>query len=237
MRGFGHRLARQATAPMLVLALLAAAAAVWWRAGASPRIVAAPASPADCVDIGVWSNGYHSDIVIPAGIVPAGSPLRRASPPGAFYTVGWGDRNFYQSRSDDPFLGFRAILPGGDAAMHVVPSDRLTSPGYAPRRLIPLAVSHEGAAALVRRLEDAIQLAEDGAPILIGRGNGGPTSRFVAANGDFNLLNVCNHWTARTLRHAGVPVNGAFTFYANQLEKQLAPHSGACAAVRTVALD
>lgn len=185
----------------LILAL--AVLAFTCRMIAPARVAQAP-PPGDCVEIELVSNGWHSDLIVPAGLFPAEHPLRRIFPRARRLSIGWGDRDAYRFGAQQPWLHVLALLPQR-SVMHVAAES-----GWAGTHV---AVSREQAGELVRYIGAELRLAPDGRAIYVGPGNVPGRSVFLEATQIFSALNVCNHWMARALRAAGLPVSdfGAWT--------------------------
>jgi uncharacterized protein (TIGR02117 family) len=212
--------------------VIAGLAAFAW-SGTRPPLGAAPATAGDCVTIGVWSNGWHTSYSIPADLLPADHPLRRLYPQARWLLVGWGDSGFYQSDGTDLLLGLKALLPGGDTVMHVIGRQRPVEESFIPAEMAYLGVSRAGAAALADRLAESLDLQADGAVKIVAPGQHGAGSVFLAARGAFDLFQVCNHWTARGLRRAGVDLNAAFVYRGEWLTAAARAKAPACGAVAT----
>ena len=75
----------------------------------TPRVTAATAG--DCIELHLYSNGYHSDIGAPVSIFPENHPLRRLYPEAETFLIGWGDETFYQSDGANLWLGVDALIP------------------------------------------------------------------------------------------------------------------------------
>jgi uncharacterized protein (TIGR02117 family) len=205
---------------------LVAIFAFWFWTGTLPPLGAPPARAGDCVQIKVWSNGYHTDLTFPASLLAPDHPLRRIDPSARYLMVGWGDEAFFRSNGDDLALGARALLPGGAVTMHLIAGGVPIESFYIGEDVTPLALSHAGAAALARRLADTLVLDRAGRAQIIAPGHGGRRSWFLRARGEFDLFQVCNQWTARTLRAAGVDLNAAFLYSGDMVMAALkrAPH-------------
>lgn len=194
------------------LAGLLAVVAFWGWTGTRPSPGAPKATVGDCVDIGLWSNGWHTSYSIPADILPVDHPIRRLYPQARWFLIGWGDSVFYQSDGTDMVLGLKSLLPGGATVMHVIASQRPVEENFIPSELARIGISREGAAQLAARLKDSLDLDDAGNVRIVAPGQHGAASKFLAARGEFDLFQVCNHWTARGLRRAGVDVNAAFVY-------------------------
>lgn len=214
------------------LAALAAALAFWTFTGTRPPLGAPPATKADCVDVGVWSNGWHTSFSIPADILPADHPLRRLYPQARWMLVGWGDSVFYQSDGTDLGLGLKALLPGGKTVMHVIAASQPVEQSFIPSEMTTVGLSHAGAAVLAERLKESLDLDATQNVRVVAPGQHGSQSRFLAARGAFDLFQVCNHWTARVLRRSGADINAAFVYRGEVLTSQLRRRAPACAALK-----
>lgn len=124
---------------------------------------------------------------------------------------GWGDARFYRDGSTpdtiDWALGLRALFrPGNTSVAHVVGVEGDPRLPFRGADLVPITLSEEGFARLLAQLDDTFDLEDGGRPEVLGQGLYGP-SLFYRARGTFSFRNVCNHWTARLLDAAGVPVS------------------------------
>jgi uncharacterized protein (TIGR02117 family) len=216
----------------IALAAIVAALGVWTWTGTRPVLGAPPATKGDCVDVGLWSNGWHTSYSISAALLPDDHPLRRLYPDARWFLVGWGDSGFYQSDGSDLGLGLKALLPGGATVVHVIASHRPVEENFIPSELATVGLSRAGAAVLAERLKASLDLDADGNVRIVAPGQHGPQSRFLAARGAFDLFQVCNHWTARGLRRAGVDVNAAFVYRGEWLTGQARHAAPACAALK-----
>lgn len=226
-------MAEQAGRPqrrVIIGVLLALAGWIW--SGGHPPLGAARATAADCVEIGIWSNDWHSSFALPAELLPDDHPLRRLYPEAKHFLVGWGDADFYRSDGTDMALGLKALLPGGKTVVHVIAAPRPVEETFIPAEMVYAGLSHAGAQKLAEELAQTLRLDDTGAAIPVAPGQHGAQSRFLAARGNFDLFTVCNHWTARTLRSAGVDVNGAFTYRGDWLTAQARRSAPRCAALR-----
>lgn len=198
-----------------------------------------PPAEANAQKIHLVSHGWHSGIVLPRAALAgegAAAALRNLATRFRDYDqieFGWGEARFYRSTptiSDvDWRLAAEALFtPGGRAGVVQVvgvPDDlRHVFPAA---EIVPIHVSPAGLARLLARLDAAFRL-QDGQPIEEGPGLYGP-SLFYAGTGRFWFGNVCNHWTARLLNAAGLPVAPVLDTYPRGLILDLAWRSGATA--------
>lgn len=200
-------------------ALSLAALALYVFAPPLPPRVAAP-SAGDCLEMRIWSNGYHSDIGVPVEALPQDHPLRRLYPQARMLLIGWGERNFYYSDGTNLWLGLDAIVPPSPSVMHVADDAESGARYLGPNADATLAISREGAARLAQFLVRALELNEAGEAVIDRPGKVLGRSQFLQARGSFHLFNVCNHWMARALRAAGINVNARSAWFASSLIRE-----------------
>lgn len=192
---------RAISAAILAMALGACAG------GAKPQQPAA----GDCLEVGIYSNGFHTSLALPGDALDAEHPLRRLFPDARWLVVGWGDEDFFMAPQGGTFeQGLRATFPGGPTVVRViaidVPPERYFAEGDAPRA----AVTRAGAAALARFLDGELVHSPGGDAIIVAPAHHPGRSYFLRARSEsFSLFNNCNHWVARGLRAAGLPIQGA----------------------------
>jgi len=189
----------------------------------APRVAAASAG--DCVELHLYSNGFHSDIAAPAAIFPADHPLRRLYPDARSFLMGWGEEGFYYSDGTNLGLVLDAIVPPSPTVLHIAYDAERASAYLGPNDEVVIPVSREGAAAFVAFVDRALARGEDGAAIVTRAGKWVGRSSFLRANGSFHLFNVCNHWMARAIRAAGVNVNARTPWFASTLAPDVRRHA------------
>jgi uncharacterized protein (TIGR02117 family) len=185
-----------------------------------PPRAAAPTAR-DCVELHMWSNGFHTDIGAPAEIFPDDHPLRRMFPEARSFLIGWGEQAFYYSDGTNLWLGVDALIPPSPSVLHVAYNAPASSAYLGPEDHTAVAVSREGAARFVAYIDRALVLDETGAPIVTSPGKVVGRSAFMRTRGSFHLFNVCNQWMARALRAAGVDVNARAAWLAGPLVAQV----------------
>ncbi|WP_027173361.1 DUF2459 domain-containing protein [Methylobacterium sp. 10] len=196
-----------------LLVLLVLAAIVTARPG-DPALYPAPDD--DSENIELVSHGWHSGLVIPREALTgegAGTALRsiatrfRAYPGIEF---GWGEARFYRATPTlaqfDLRLALEALFtPGGrEGVVQVVGLEDDTRTSFPHSDIVPIRVSKAGLTRLLARLDASFRLI-DNVPVEGGPGLYGP-SLFYEGQGRFSAANVCNHWAARLLNAAGLPI-------------------------------
>lgn len=163
------------------------------------------------VRVAVISNGFHSDIALPAdgatlgalGLDAAHYPVER--PLVSWWAVGWGSREAYTSLVDvadlSPGLVARAVA-FDRTVMHVAPIGPLEVPGGgAMEGVWFLDLPRERYDALLADIASWFASVEPEPGLTQGFAD-----RFYDGRGRFTAWHGCNAWVGRRLRAAGVPV-------------------------------
>jgi len=182
--------------------------------------VAAPA-PGDCVELHLYSNGFHTDIAAPADLFPADHPLRRLYPDASSFLIGWGEEAFYRADTFNALRALDALAPPSPSVLHVAYNAPAASAYLGPTDDTGVAVSRAGAADFVAFVDRSLALGADGQPIRVADGKVVGRSAFLRSRGSFHLFNVCNQWMARALRAAGVDVNARGAWMGDGLIRQV----------------
>jgi uncharacterized protein (TIGR02117 family) len=201
---------------VLVAALVVAAIATARSGNAS---LYPPAADQPRVEVFIAAKIHHSGIVLPR--LPLADAARRLSLPAlAAVTTrfsgyerlefGWGDEGFYTrvptTKELTVWLALRALFrPGNASVLHVVGFALNPQMAYPTADLVVLSLGRDGFDRLARMLDATFARSGRGGTIEeLGPGLSGPSLVFRTV-GTFNLLRVCNHWTADLLDAAGVP--------------------------------
>lgn len=183
--------------------------------------VAPPNDPprfGDCAVVRLWSNGWHTNFSLDAELLDADHPLRREFPAARHFLVGWGERDFYIDAAPGFWKGLKAIVPPSAAAMQVIAAPAPVEDSLWPgEEVLSFALSKAGARRLADEIGDALTFEGARGPAALGGGRVQGASVFYEARGNFHLFNMCNHWTARRLGEAGVPVAAFVSFTAPAL--------------------
>ncbi len=171
-----------------------------------------PQSPGErASSIYLVSHGWHTGIVVKRADIPEGLwPENRDFPEAEYLEVGWGERDFYQSRDPGLWATLKAALLPNPSVLHVVSFKGSVVSYFPASEIIELEPSPQGLRELVRYIHTSY--AREGAKVAqpLGPGLYG-NSRFYPAQGKFYLFNNCNTWTVRALRAAGYPISYAIT--------------------------
>ena len=210
MRGWGEITGR--IAAVVLAGCVGALAALWtWTAPGDPALY--PARPGDVgVPIHILDNGFHTDLAVPrAALEAGGGPLGEASrslASGDWILIGWGDATFYVDQrpiSSRLLDGGRAFfLPGNASVVMLDPRTQAQLDAFARPNRRSVRLSTAGFARLRKALEGSLALTDGRARIAAARP--GDDARFFASRETFWIGQLCNHWTARLLNAAGLPV-------------------------------
>lgn len=123
-----------------------------------------------------------------------------------YLLIGWGDRQTYISTPDWSDLKLsvaaRALLLNTPSVLHLRYLRTLDNLSV---EVTPLQLDKE----IRQKIEKGVLAAfsmEHGRPVVIAPGYG-PTDRFYASRGHYNLMHTCNSWLGDLLRQSGVPVS------------------------------
>lgn len=193
--------------------MLALVAATALASCASPS--APPPTAGDCTTIRLWSNGWHANLALRADLFEEDHTLRRLFPDAAYFLVGWGERGFYMAENAGLWKGVKAVIPPSPSVVQVIAgSAPVEETVWRPSDLQEVAVSRTGAVKMTASIDELLAYDANGEAVILGGGRVEDASHFLAAEANFHLFNMCNHWTARRLREAGVPVSPHVSFTA-----------------------
>jgi uncharacterized protein (TIGR02117 family) len=185
--------------PLLLLALLltgcAGAAASAWP----------PREPGLRKDVWVVRHGWHTRVAVArADVDPAVWPDSSALGDVRYLEVGWGDRDFYPDPQPSLWDALDPVVRCTPAAMHVGGFDVPPAAFLPGTPIVRLALTPAGFDRLTAFIQ-AHYVRRDDAPVAIRPGTY-PRSVFYLAHGRYHVLRNSNHWTARALQAAGVPM-------------------------------
>jgi len=200
---------------LAALALAAAVglvAALWtWTLAGDPGLFPASTDEPGVV-VHILDNGFHTDLAAPRALLEhGGGPLAEATrglAPGDWVLIGWGDATFYVDQrpiTDRLADGIRAFFrPGNTSVVMLDPAYGDPAARFAPKDRRAIRLSPEGMAALHARIEGSLDLQAGAARLVAARP--GDDARFFASREHFWIGYLCNHWSARVLNAAGLPV-------------------------------
>ena len=182
-----------------------AIACVGWLAACAPGprpVAAVEGEPLH--SIYVFSNGWHTSIVLARDAVPPGAIPEAEDFPGAAYLeFGWGDREYYPAANPTLGMALAAALTPTPAVMHIAGLARPPREIYPKAEVLVLRLSAAALGRLIAEIDGSFDRPRGGRGERVARGLYAD-SWFYPARGLFHLFNTCNTWTARMLSAAGV---------------------------------
>jgi uncharacterized protein (TIGR02117 family) len=180
------------------------------------------------VSIYVWSNGVHTDLVVPTSNELMNwrrwFPLQdfRQPPAANFVAFGWGDKGFFLNvpewRDLTVKVALDALLFDGEAARHVTMLDQ---PPPLSSTCLRVLVSTNQYRLLTAYLTNSFKLNPASLPVRINAPGYGEADAFYEATGSYGPIHTCNEWTGAGLRKTGVKT-GLWTPFETSVMKHLA---------------
>jgi len=165
--------------------------------GAEPRVIT----------IYLVSHGWHTGIVVPRREIPKEFWSGETDfSDEEFLEFGWGDAGFYQAEKSPFWEALKAAILPSAAVLHVVGFSQPVAEFFSASGVVAIEVEPAAFYGLVRFLDQTIVKPADGAVTPMGAGLYG-RSHFYEAHGEYTLFNNCNHWVARGLQSAGLPID------------------------------
>jgi len=169
------------------------------------------------------SHGWHTGIVVRRVDLPAAIWPESADFPGAEYLeVGWGDRDYYQSREPDLWLTLKAVFWPTPSVLHIAAFSGPVASYFPRSEVVELELSQRGFERLSGFVHRRFHRNSAARSARLGPGLYGQ-SAFYPAREKFHLFNTCNVWTARVLRAAGLPVTPFFAITTDSVMSQARP--------------
>lgn len=171
----------------------------------NPKPAAGKPSAGNCETITVSTNGFHTNLYLPADMFSETSTIRSEWPGASWFVVGWGDEGFYRE-GPNISRSIAAIIPPSPTVLHITATPE--SPDqYFLDDAVTVALSTDGMAEIARLIEARFARTVDGEPITLAEGHYPGVSAFYRAKGSYHAFHTCNQWLAGVLRRAGLPIN------------------------------
>ncbi len=170
----------------------------------------ASTDPREDLDIYIFSNGVHTDIVVPIctpyidwseTILLANT---KSKTPGMRYIgFGWGDKGFYLDTPTWAELkastAFVAMFYLGTSAMHTTFYQDMQE----SEDCIKISISHVDYQKLIRYIQESFRYDEQGQPIYIPGHSYGSDDSFYEAHRTYGWFYTCNTWANDALKYCG----------------------------------
>jgi uncharacterized protein (TIGR02117 family) len=171
----------------------------------------------------VWlvAPGWHTGLVVrQSDIPPEFFPESADFPDAEFLEIGWGERDYYQARESSAWLALKAALVPSPSVLHVVGFRGPPDIYFGSAEVLRIELPEPGLRRLAAYLHGSVSRRGARRAASIGPGLYGD-SRFYEAEGQFDLFNNCNVWTARALQAAGLPITPSRAVTAGNLRCQV----------------
>lgn len=169
----------------------------------------------------IVNHGKHTGIVVNRREVQESLwPELVDFPNTTYLEVGWGAADYYPATQPTISMGLQALLFPSASVLHVVPLPKSFVVSFPPGRVVAISLSVEGFARLCEFIHNSYTHDAQGRALPVGNSVYGQ-GYFYQAQGQYHLLNNCNHWTASALRVAGYPITPVYAITANNVMSQL----------------
>ncbi|MCC2545242.1 TIGR02117 family protein [Hymenobacter sp. BT175] len=168
------------------------------------------ADPAEDVDIYIFSNGVHTDIVTPirhelidwTTLVPIeDTPAKDAA--AQFIGFGWGDKGFYLDTPTWAELkastAFKAMFYLSSSAMHTTFYQTMQESASC----VKIKISRDEYRRLIDFIKASFECDAQGRPLHIGNHSYGQHDAFYEAKRTYSFLYTCNTWANSALKASG----------------------------------
>lgn len=135
-----------------------------------------------------------------------------------YVEFGWGDEEFFQSADPGVWTAVRAVAWPTPSVMHVYGFHSDPEKRAGAKSVYSVSLQTSDFEKFCGYITDSFKLDSLKNPQ---RTSFYGSTYFYKANGDYHLFNMCNHWTARALEHAGCPVSSAGAFTAESVMDQV----------------
>ncbi len=214
-----------------VLLVVLATCALWGVAALTlPRVTLNDdwAPPTHGIEVGVLSNGVHTDVVLPvraAGVdwaeFLALDELHGPHSGFQWVAMGWGDRRFYLETPTFADLkastAIAAVSGVGSTALHATWLYRGPYSGENARSFVLTEAQY---VALCDYVRASFALDSAQRPRRIEHPGYSTSDHFYEAVGSYSAIRTCNEWTGAGLRRIGVRI-GAWTPFAGDVLRHL----------------
>ncbi len=169
----------------------------------------------------VVNHGKHTGIAIkrsdiPETIWPEVGDFLHAN----YLEVGWGAADYYQARQPSLSQGLQALLFPSASVLHVVVLPNSPKVSFPPGQVAEVRLSEDGFIHLCEYIHLSYLHDIQGRALPVGNSVYGQ-GFFYQAQGQYHLLNNCNHWTASALEVAGYPLVKGYVMSADYLMNQI----------------
>jgi len=161
----------------------------------------------DCIEAYLYSNGVHTDIVLPVvhelkdwNTVIDSKKTKSGKTNFKYISIGWGDKGFYLNTptwADLTFnTAFKAMFYMSESAMHVTFYNNMIE----SERCKKILISKESYAKILQYIDSSFEKDTQGNYLYIENASYGNNDVFLDAKGRYSLFYTCNTWTNNCLK-------------------------------------
>lgn len=161
----------------------------------------------ECVEVFLYSNGVHTDIVMPLvhelkdwNTVVDSKKTKSGKSNFKYISIGWGDKGFYLNTptwGDLTFkTAFEAMFYMSESAMHVTFYNDMVEND----RCKKIVVSKERYAKIIQYIDSSFEKDLQGNYQYVENASYGNNDVFLEAEGKYSLFYTCNTWTNNCLK-------------------------------------
>ena len=168
----------------------------------------------------IQHEALHTALIIQADLVYQGAPELKTLdlPPVDYIRFGWGDAYYYGNFDRHSGAGLTALFLPTSSVVEVTP---IIAPRQLPGTVLAIPADAEQIHNIIIEISATFyRLYPE--QIFELRRTGIQDRRYYRANGNYHLLNNCNHWTARRLRFLDIRVTPLNSIFASSLMKRVA---------------
>jgi uncharacterized protein (TIGR02117 family) len=173
-----------------------------------PRVLQplSPSAEPKLHPIWVVNHGWHTGIIIERAKIAELIPTLGQDYSGKVYLeVGWGDAGFYRAGAITPALIVQAIAIPTIPVLHVAGFSEHPGVYFKNEETAMILLSKKQHSRLLKFVSSSFASHGENKIISLGKGIYGH-STFYRATGRYHAFNTCNHWTAKALHSAGIPI-------------------------------
>jgi uncharacterized protein (TIGR02117 family) len=162
--------------------------------------------PEEKHSIYVSSISWHTGIVVPVDIFPEDIwPEKQKYSDAAYLEIGWGDADYFPSRSFNPWYALKAIVWPTSSVIQIKPIYGKVEAFYPNTNVAEIDISKEQMQNLRKYLLGEFELGHNGKIIPVTAGPSG--SYFYKGSSSYYFPKNSNVWAAKALKEAGFSIN------------------------------
>lgn len=155
----------------------------------------------------VVCNEWHCELILDLDYFDSESIVRKTRFSSSGYLqIGWGDRDFYMSRTPGVWYALKAALWPTDGVLHLRMhhgDEHQLSRHFRYHNVAVVRIREDQLNEMISYIEESFAKDPDGNPVYLDRG-WWTNSAFYLSSRDYYLPHTCNYWTARALSRSGL---------------------------------